>query len=248
MECDSARLLEFVNGNLSGAEMEETLDHLDHCRACSRTLQEILAAKALRPEIEQALPADFFPADKGRSGTRRLTVALAVAASILVAALAGLYVLKSRLTSPLAPAIAAELEDAPFAWVSSVNRGGPPPADGELEAVMEVYARAEYAAFLERGGQWLDRHPQDWRTRFYCGVAAYLTGRYESARAYLETVAAIPEAAGRPEIGWYLANVLVRLQDTARATALLEKVVRGENAPLARRAASLLAAMRSAGR
>ena len=247
MECDSARLLEFVNGNLTGAEMEEMLDHLDSCRACSRTLQEILAAKALRPDIEKALPADFFPTDKGRFGTRRLTIALAVAAAILVVAVAGLYVLKSRLASPLAPDIVAALEDAPFAWVSSVNRGGPPAANGEPDTLMEVYTRAEYSSFLERAGRWLDTHPQDWRTRFYCGVAAYLTGRYESARGFLETAAAAPEAAGRPEISWYLANTLVRLQDTVRAIPLLEKVVRGENAPLARRAASLLAALQHAG-
>ena len=247
MECDSARLLEFVNGNLTGAEMEETLDHLDTCRACSRTLQEILAAKALRPEIEQRLPADFFPAGTGRFGTRRLTVTLAVAASILVAAVAGLYILKSRLASPLPPDVAAALEDAPFAWVSSVNRGAPSPAEGGLEALMEVYTRAEYPSFLERAGRWLESHPQDWRTRFYCGVAAYLTGRYESARGFLESAAAAPEAAGQPEVDWYLANVLVRRQDTSRATALLEKVVRGENVPLAKRAASLLAALRHAG-
>jgi hypothetical protein len=228
-----------MNGDLSPAEMDAVMAHLDACPDCEAAFRDFLQARVLQGDIEKALPAGFFPERDVAGPFRRLYVHLAVAAVLLVMLTAGLFLVKGYLAEQAGANLGARLEDGPYPFERGVYRGGgAPPAD--RDRLMEPYSRAAYPAFLEAADAWLETHPGDERVLFYSGVAAYLLHRHPEAARRLE--AALRASTERKaEVLWYLANTRLRTGDTRGGRQLLEELARGPDPVYGPKAAGLLA-------
>ena len=167
--CESLETLaQFVDGTLDTAGRGRVVRHLAHCERCRETVAmasdavaHVGAANATAPVVRR------FP-------TRRAVAALAIAASVVIAA--GAYLVPALRSSPYSELLAAaggtrpvagRIAGLPYA-VSSTTRGGN--ATGNFH-LLAAAAKAKDAAAAERNAT----------TLHALGVAHLLLGEYDEA-------------------------------------------------------------------
>jgi len=242
MKCADVNLPDFLNGNLDAPDMERTLQHLEECPACQAAFQQMLALRVQAPEIERSLSADFYDFPRPAAATGGWWWRLGAVAAALVALVGGLLVILTLLRQDPAVQLAEVLESRAYEYVPPVTRGpDEAPPDPAREQIMGFYLAGRYPEFLRAAESWLEAHPADERLLFFSGVAAYQLGRYDEAESWLARALEM-DPYRRPEVIWYLANALLRQQQTTQGRRFLKELAPLKH-PYGRRAQEVLAVL-----
>jgi tetratricopeptide (TPR) repeat protein len=239
-------LVAFYRGGLSEHEEDAIREHLAACASC------VELARDARVFVE-AMGADEPVMAMGRA-----KLWLAAAATLAGAAIALIWVAKSRPVAPMPSAAVTEqpasasrsweklpIAAAPYTPAPEdellYRSDGPSDASDFAEA-MAPYVRGDYAAAEAALARFLQAHPRDARASFYRGVSLLLLGSPEEAEPLLRVAA---ESGPAPEgAHWYLG--LARLQSGNEAAALRElDAAAAQAGPNAAEAAKLAAEIRN---
>ena len=220
-------LVAFCRGDLDEARSEAIREHLAGCAPC------VELARDARAFIEAVVPS---------AEVRPYRRWLAVAAALLVAAAAGLWMNRQRPAAPApvptkaaAPRPSNPWRDLPVAAATFlpaspedelVYRSEGEPAGGEFTEAMAPYAKGDYRAADAGLALFLEKHPGHTDASFYRGVSLLMLGRPEEARPLLASAASAKRAPA--EARWYLALALVKSGDAAAALRELDAVVRAQ--------------------
>jgi tetratricopeptide (TPR) repeat protein len=238
-----AALVAFYRGGLTATEEDAIREHLAACASCVD-----LARDARRFVEAMGTDASVMPMPRAKRW-------LALAAVLAAAAMALIWIARSRPVAP--PPAAAVSESAARSWKELPVAAAPyapapedellyrsdAPADAsDFAEAMAPYVRGDDAAAEAALARFLQAHPRDARASFYRGVSLLRLGRPEDAVPLLGAAA---ESGPAPEgARWYLA--LAHLQSGNEAAALRElDAVAGEGGANALEAARLAAEVRS---
>jgi tetratricopeptide (TPR) repeat protein len=214
-------MLAYMAGRCSETEEEETREHLADCAECvtlSRDARGFLGAMA--PERTR----------------RRVVWPLALAASLALAAVAGVLLTRASRPAPDAPGPIAFRATPHNPW-SELRIAAPPapPSRGEeivfrseeqvpaapsdaFNSAVDAYRAGDYARAEKSLAAVLARDPSDGEAHLYRGVCLIQLGRPAESVAALEKALTNNDARVRGEAHWYRA--LLRLKEGRFGEAL----------------------------
>jgi tetratricopeptide (TPR) repeat protein len=238
MSCNQEDLLRFVRAELDVDEMERVLEHLEHCRDCSDSLQVMVRLRANRGELREVLAANAIPGI-GSGSPWRWYAAAAAALIVLTSSLLFILIRSGRTPVDLAGLAVEER----YPYRPMILRGDTPaPAEQFAEAI-----NAYEQNVLPRARRLLDgyitQNPEDADAYFYLGVCRYLLGDLPEARNALEIGLGLRTIQPEEKYHWYLAQVYLKLRQADRARRELLTVI-SFNGEFATRAESILMRMR----
>ncbi|MFN8208355.1 MAG: hypothetical protein U0T82_13250 [Bacteroidales bacterium] len=231
MEQEPIRMMQYLDGELSGTEMKQVQEEITRDESARKDLEllrdidRFLAAKdrlAFRDLLAQARVE--YHNQSRREKLRKIFWASAAATILL---LASLYIWQSFYSGKKSgeALYAMYYRTYPSAQVTRSAS----PGDQSLHDAYRAYEQRDFDAAYNLFLMEAEKNPDSITPRFYMGICALETNRVHKAISLFREVSQSRTSPYRSHAQWFLALSLIRSGETRKSVRQLEEIVAEDN-------------------